>query len=104
MTHFLISFDMREIWPVLNCVSIVLMQNLDIWNFHSSLALNNGKLAGYFKSLLVCHCVTYDSFLHSVWYERKNGLFELCVSPVLTQNKGIWNFYVSLTLNNGKLI
>ena len=51
MTYFLIPFGMREKWSVLNCVSIVLMQNLDIWNFHISLALNNGKLFGYFKSL-----------------------------------------------------
>ena len=32
------------------------------------------------------------------------AFFELCVSSVLTQNKGIWNFHGSLTLNNGKLI
>ena len=30
--------------------------------------------------------------------------FELCVSPVLTQNQHIWNIHDSLTLNNGKLI
>ena len=30
--------------------------------------------------------------------------FELCVSPVLTQNEDIWNFHSSLTLNKGKLI
>ena len=33
-----------SLWPDLNCVSPVLMQNLDIWNFHSLLALNNEKL------------------------------------------------------------
>ena len=30
--------------------------------------------------------------------------FELCVSSVLTENEGIWNFHGSLTLNNGKVI
>ena len=44
MIHFLIPFGMRKKWPVLNCVSPVLMQNLDIWNFHSSMALDNGKI------------------------------------------------------------
>ena len=38
-----------------------------------------------------------------VW-EKKNALFELCVSPVLTQNQDNLDFYGSLTLNNGKLI
>ena len=33
---------------------------------------------------------------------RKN--VELSVSPVLMQNQDIWNFYGSLTSNNGKLI
>ena len=28
--------------------------------------------------------------------------FELCVSPLLTQNQRIWNFHGSLTLGNGK--
>ena len=35
---------------------------------------------------------------------EKMAFVELCVSPVLTQNQDIWNFYGSLTLNNGKLI
>ena len=30
--------------------------------------------------------------------------FGLCVSPVLTQNKNIWNFQDTFTLKNGKLI
>ena len=33
------------------CVSSVLMQNEGIWNFHSSLTLNKGKLTGYSGSL-----------------------------------------------------
>ena len=28
----------------------------------------------------------------------------ICVSPILTQNEGVWNFHGSLTLNQGKLI
>ena len=93
ITHFLIPFGMRKKWHVLNCVSPVQMQNLDIWNFHSSLALNNRKLVCYFKRLWY-YCVKYDSFLHFVRYERKNALFELCVSPVLMENQDIWDFMV----------
>ena len=33
------------------CVSPVLMQNEDIWDFHGSPTLNKGKLIGYFGSL-----------------------------------------------------
>ena len=33
------------------CVSSVLTQNEDIWNFHGSLTLNKGKLICYFGSL-----------------------------------------------------
>ena len=44
MTHFLIPFGIREKCPALNRVSPVLMQNVDIWNVHLSLALNNGKI------------------------------------------------------------
>ena len=47
MTHFFILFGMREsngLFSTVSPVSPVLMQNLDIWNFHSSPAWNNGKL------------------------------------------------------------
>ena len=44
MTHFVILFGMKKKWPVLNCVLSVLTENEDIWNFHGSLTLNNGKL------------------------------------------------------------
>ena len=57
-----------------------------------------------FHKSLVCHFVKYHSFCHSVWIERKNPCFELCVTLVLTQNADIRNFHGSLTLNNGKLI
>ena len=46
----------------------------------------------------------YDSFCHSVWDEKENSLFQLCVSSALTENEDILNFHGSLTLNKGKLI
>ena len=45
MTHFFILFGMREKIACFElCVSSVLMQNEDIWNFQGSLTLNKGKL------------------------------------------------------------
>ena len=45
MTHFFILFGMRKKMACFElCVSSVLTQNEDIWNFHSSLTLNKGKL------------------------------------------------------------
>ena len=35
---------------------------------------------------------------------QRLAFFELRISPVLRQDQDIWNFYGSLTLNNGKLI
>ena len=102
MTHFFILFAMRKMAfldYVLNYVSSVLMQSEDISNFHSSLTLNKWKLAGRLW------CVRYDSFFFILFGMReKMAYFELCVSSVLMQNKGIWNFHSSLTLNKGKLI
>ena len=49
-------------------------------------------------------CHIYDSFFHSVWHERKMASFELWISLVLRQDKDIWHFYSSLTLNDGKLM
>ena len=51
MTHFLIPFGMTEKWPVLNSISTVLMQNLEIRNFHSSMALNNAKKFDILKTI-----------------------------------------------------
>ena len=82
------------------CVLSVLTQNLDIWNFHGSLTLNNL----IFLKPLVCHCVKYDSFFILFGMRKKLACFELCVSSVLTENEDIWNFHGSLTLNKGKLI
>ena len=78
------------------------MQNEDIGNFHGSLTLNKGKSNLIFWKPLVCHCVKYDSFCHSVWDEKEMACFGLCVSSVLTQNEDIWNFHASPTLNKGK--
>ena len=82
-------------------VSSVLTQNEDIWNFHSSLTLNTGKLTGSLWYVIVSNMT--HSF-HSVCNEEKIACFELCVLSVLTQNEDIWNFQGSLTLNKGKLI
>ena len=80
------------------------MQNLDIWNFHSSLALNDGKLIGYFKSLWYAIVSNMTHFYILFGMREKLPFFELRVLPVPTRNQDIWNFYGSLTLNNGKLI
>ena len=42
--------------------------------------------------------------MFSVASKRNSAVFELQVLPVLTQNQDIWNFYGSLTLNNGNLV
>ena len=44
VTHFFILFGMRDKWPFFElCISPVLRQDQDIWNFYGSLTLNNGK-------------------------------------------------------------
>ena len=74
------------------CVSPVLTQNEDIWNFHSSLTLNKGKLTSYSGSLWYAIVLNASHFV-ILFGMRKNG-----------QNEDIWNFHGSLTLNKGKLI
>ena len=56
----------------------------------------------FFKSL-ICHCVKYHFFIQ-FGMRKKLGSFEICASPVLTQNEDNWNFHSSLTLNKGKPI
>ena len=51
------------------CVSSVLTQNEDIWNFHSSLTLNKGKLTLYSESLWYAIVSNMTHFFHSVWNE-----------------------------------
>ena len=85
------------------CVSLVLTQNEDIWNFHSSLTLNKGKLTSYSGSLWYAIVSNMTHFV-ILFGMRKMACFELYVSSVLTQNEDIWNFHGSLTLNKGKLI
>ena len=75
-------------------------QNQDIWNFHGSLTLNNGKLTETNWYAIVSNMAHFSFCLAS----EKNGLLELCVLPVLTQNQCFWNFHGPLTLSNGKLI
>ena len=48
-------------------------------------------------SNMTCFCILFGM-------TENRACFELCVSPVLRRNEGIWNFHGSLTLNNGKLI
>ena len=52
MTHFFYSvWNEKKMTFFELCVSSVLTQNEDIWNFHGSLTLNNGKLIWYSGSL-----------------------------------------------------
>ena len=45
MTHFVIPFGMKEKMACFeSCILPVMKQNEDIWNFHGSLTVNNGKL------------------------------------------------------------
>ena len=105
MTHFFHSvWNEKKMTFFELCVSSVLTQNEDIWNFHGSLTLHNGKLIWYSRSLWYAIVSNMTHFFHSVWNEKKMTFFELCFSSVLTQNEDIWNFHGSLTLNNGKLI
>ena len=50
---------------------------------------------------LVCHCVKYDSFFHSVWNDKPVLTVRL---SVLMENEDILNFHGSPTLNKGKVI
>ena len=88
-----------EVW-----VSHVLMQNADIWNFHGSLTLNNGKPIWYSKSLWYAIVSNIINLFVLFGTREKIPLFEVWVWSVLTQNSDIWNFLHSPTLNIGKLI
>ena len=98
MTHFVILFGMRKKMACFElCVSSVLTQNEDIWNFHGSLTLNKGKLIEYFGSLWYAIVSNMTHFVILFGMRKKMACFELCVSPVLTQNEDIWNFHGSPT-------
>ena len=56
------------------CVSSVLTQNEDIWNFHGSLTLNKGKLTSYSGSLWYAIVSNMTHFV-ILFGMRKNGLF-----------------------------
>ena len=105
MTHFLILFGMREKMAFIELwISPVLRQDQDTWSFYSSLTLNNGKLIWYVKNpyCAIVSNMTYFFILFGMG--RKMAYIELWISPVLRQDQDTWNFYGSLTLNNGKLI
>ena len=54
------------------------MENEDIWNFHGSLTLNNGKLIGYSGSLSYAIVSNMTHFYH-------NALFSVLKVKVLFQ-------------------
>ena len=56
------------------CVSSVLTQNENIWNFHGSLTLNKGKLTSYSGSLWYAIVSNMTHFV-ILFGMRKNGLF-----------------------------
>ena len=47
------------------CVSSVLTENEDIWNFHGSLTLNNGKLIAYSGILWYAIMSNMTHFYHN---------------------------------------
>ena len=49
----------------------MLMQNQDIWNFHGSLTMNNGKLILCFRNPYYAIVSNMTHFFRSVWHERK---------------------------------
>ena len=71
------------------CVTPVLTQNPDIWNFLGSLTLNNGKLVGYFRSPWYAIVSNMDHFFIQCGMREKMAFFKLFVLPVLTQNEEI---------------
>ena len=87
ITIFFIQLGMRKKWSEL-CVTPVLTQNPDIWNFHGSLTLNNGKLLGYFRSPWCAIVSNMTHFLFGLPRE-KMAFSESCVLPVLMQNQCI---------------
>ena len=59
-------------------VSHVSMKNPDIWNFYSSLTMNNGKLIQYFRSHLHAIVSNMAHFLILFGMREKMAFFELC--------------------------
>ena len=47
------------------CVSSLLTQNEDIWNFHGSLTLNKGKLISYSESFWYAIVSNMTHFYHA---------------------------------------
>ena len=73
---FFIMFGMRKKMACFElCVSSVLTENEDVWNFHGSLTLNEGKLIIYSGSLWYAIVSNMTHFFHSVWNEKENGPF-----------------------------
>ena len=59
-------------------VSPIPMKNPDIWNFHSSLTMNNGRLIWYFRNPLYAIVSNMTHFLIQFGIGEKMAWFELC--------------------------
>ena len=69
------------------CVSSVLTQNEDIWNFHGSLTLNKGKLISYSGSLWYAIVSNMTHLFILFGMREKMAYFEPCVSSFCTDAK-----------------
>ena len=56
-------------------VSLIPMKNPDVWNFHSSPTMNNGKLIWYVRSPLYATVSYMAHFLIPFGMREKNGVF-----------------------------
>ena len=103
--HFLILSSMKEKLGFFQIyVFLVPTQIDDIWNFYGSLTLNNGNIIGYFASPWYVIVLNRSHFFILCSMKERLCFFEVYVLLVPTQIQDLWNFYESLTLNNGKLI
>ena len=76
MTHFFILFEWEKKIACFGlCVSLVLTQNEDIWNFHGSLTLNNRKLMWYLGNIWHAIVPNMTHFFILFWMREKSGLF-----------------------------
>ena len=72
MTHLFILFGMKEKMAYFEpCVSSVLTQNEDIWNFHGSLTLIKGKLIWYAGSLWYGIVSNMTHFFILFWMRKR---------------------------------
>ena len=94
MIHFLIPFGMRDKKACFKLCFTCTDAKLKDLNFHSSVALNNGKIVRYFKNhwyAIVSNMINVF-ILHVFSMREQMAIVELCVSPVLTQIKTFGTF------------